>query len=248
MSDRIRGGGRHRFWTLVWQDVRFEVRHGMYTVYAVVCALYVLVLLSLSPAVREVAAPLLVFSDPAALGFFFVGGMVLLERKQDVLTGLFVTPLDPAEYVAAKATSLALLSVLAAYAIMLPLYGWAFNWYFLTAGVFFSSVLLTLVSIPFAMRAETLNEYFLTAGASMAVVIPPVVEYFLESRNLLFYLFPTQASLVLIAGALEPVSPALLLYSHLYLIASIGAAWWWARREVTRVVHRQTGGSTWRPA
>lgn len=248
MSELRRGGRLYRFWSLLRHDVRFEVRHGMYTVYAVICSLYVLMLLSFSPEVREIAAPLLVFSDPAALGFFFVGGMVLLERKQDVLSGLFVTPLDPAEYVAAKVASLALISVLAAYAIVIPLYGLAFNGYFLTAGVFLTAVFLTLVSIPFAMRARTLNQYFLTGGAAMLVFTAPLVEYFLESGHLLFYLFPTQASLVLIAGALKPQPPALVLYSHLYLLAWIGAAWWWARREVTRAVHRQTGGSQWRPA
>jgi fluoroquinolone transport system permease protein len=226
------------FFALLRQDIRFELRHGIYTVYAVVCGMYVLLLLSLSPSLRVVITPLLIFTDPAVLGFFFMGGIVLLERKQDVLSSLFVTPVSPAQYVLSKALSLALLSLAAALLIALPFFVFSFHLLPFTLGVFLTAVLVGLLSIPFAVNAESLNEYFLSSGLFMVVFMPPLIEYFLQSENLLFLVFPTQASLLLIRGAFSGISPASQLAAAAYLMLWIVAAWVLAKRSVHRYIHR----------
>jgi len=226
------------FFALLRQDIRFELRHGIYTVYAVVCGMYVLLLLSLSQSLRMVITPLLIFSDPAVLGFFFMGGMVLLERKQDVLSSLFVTPVSPAQYVLSKALSLALLSLVAALLIALPFFVFNFHLLPFILGVFFTSILVGLISIPFAVNAESLNEYFLSSGLFMVIFMPPLIEYFLQSGNKLFLLFPTQASILLIRGAFTGITPAAQLAAAAYLLLWISAAWVLANRSVHRYIHR----------
>jgi len=226
------------FFALLRQDIRFELRHGIYTVYAVVCGMYVLLLLSLSQSLRMVITPLLIFSDPAVLGFFFMGGIVLLERKQDVLSSLFVTPVSPAQYVLSKALSLALLSLVAALLIALPFFVFNFHLLPFILGVFFTSILVGLISIPFAVNAESLNEYFLSSGLFMVIFMPPLIEYFLQSGSKLFLLFPTQASILLIRGAFSGISPAAQLAASAYLMLWISAAWVLANRSVHRYIHR----------
>jgi len=226
------------FFALLRQDIRFELRHGIYTVYGVVCGMYVLLLLSLSQSLRMVITPLLIFSDPAVLGFFFMGGIVLLERKQDVLSSLFVTPVSPAQYVLSKALSLALLSLVAALLIALPFFVFNFHLLPFILGVFFTSILVGLISIPFAVNAESLNEYFLSSGLFMVIFMPPLIEYFLQSGNKLFLLFPTQASILLIRGAFTGITPAAQLAAAAYLMLWIAGAWVLANRSVHRYIHR----------
>jgi len=226
------------FFALLHQDIRFELRHGIYTVYGVVCGMYVLLLLSLPQPLRLVITPLLIFTDPAVLGFFFMGGMILLERKQDVLSSLFVTPTGPAQYVLSKALSFSLLSLAAAFLIALPFFLFNFHLVPFTLGVFFTSVLVGLISIPFAVNAESLNEYFLSSGLFMLIFMPPLIEYFLQSGNKLFLLFPTQASILLIRGAFSGISPAAQLAAAGYLLLWISGAWIWANRSVHRYIHR----------
>ncbi|MFO7730359.1 MAG: ABC transporter permease [Spirochaetia bacterium] len=229
---------KRSFFALLRQDIHFELRHGIYTVYGVVCGMYLLLLLSLPQSLRVVITPLLIFTDPAVLGFFFMGGMILLERKQDVLSSLFVTPVSPAQYVLSKALSFSLLSLAAAFLIALPFFVFNFQLLPFILGVFFTSVLVGLISIPFAVNAESLNEYFLSSGLFMVIFMPPLIEYFLQSGSTLFLLFPTQASILLIRGAFSGISPATQLAAAAYLLLWIAAAWILAHRSVHRYIHR----------
>lgn len=226
------------FFALLRQDIRFELRHGIYTVYAAVCGMYLLLLLSMPQSIRLVISPLLIFTDPAVLGFFFMGGMVLLERKQDVLSSLFVTPISPAQYVLSKALSLSFLSLGTAFLIVLPFFIRDLHLLPFFLGVLLTAMLVGLLSIPFAVNAESLNEYFLSSGLFMVVFMPPLIEYFLQSGNKLFLVFPTQASIVLIRGGFSGISPTAQLAAAAYLLIWIAAAWVLANRSVHRYIHR----------
>ena len=48
------------------------------------------------------APAFIIFTDPAALGFFFLGALMMLERSEGVRTALAVTPLSAADYLTAK--------------------------------------------------------------------------------------------------------------------------------------------------
>ena len=80
-----------RLKNLVLWDMRLQAKYGFYFLYAVLTALYLIVLLALPPAWREKAAAILIFSDPAA--------MVVLEEIDDHIAGyLFVTALGRRGY------------------------------------------------------------------------------------------------------------------------------------------------------
>ncbi|HCT90783.1 MAG TPA: ABC transporter permease, partial [Lachnospiraceae bacterium] len=46
------------------------------------------------------------FSDPAAMGLFFMGAVVLLEKGQHTPCAVAVSPVRAMEYIAAKVASL----------------------------------------------------------------------------------------------------------------------------------------------
>ena len=142
-------------------DVMFQFRYGFYYAYLFVTVLYILLLRSLPEETRRILATILVFSDTSILGFFFIGGMVLLEKGQKTLESLFVTPLRIWDYLISKIISLTLLALLTSFAIMIFSFGASFNPIPLLIGVTFSSAFFTLLGLLASSRIKTLNGYLL---------------------------------------------------------------------------------------
>lgn len=72
-----------RFKKLFLWDLRFQAKYGFYFLYTVLTVIYVTVLFALPESWQEKAAAILIFSDPAAMGLFFMGAIVLLEKSQN---------------------------------------------------------------------------------------------------------------------------------------------------------------------
>lgn len=188
-------------------NIRLQFRHGFYYAYIVVCAVYVVLLRLLPEDLRELLTPVFIFTDPAMLGIFFVGGIVLLEQNDNTLQSLFVTPLRRSEYCLAKVFSLALLalstSVLLAVASRA---GIAFNLLPLILGVLLTSSLVTLAGLAVVSRSETVIGYIFVATPILVVMVLPLLDYFAVAESSWFYVVPTHASIKLIAAAFEPTA------------------------------------------
>ena len=103
-----------RFLSALKNDIRFQVKYGFYFLYAFFSAVYIGVLAMVPPAYRDAVAALVILTDPAMLGIFFIGGIWLLERGEGLHRFWCVSPLRPVEYVLSKAVSLAVLSTVSA--------------------------------------------------------------------------------------------------------------------------------------
>ena len=82
--------------SLILSDIRFQFRYGFYTIYLVFTLVYVGLLFALPNAWRTDAALIMIFTDPAAMGLFFMGAIVLFEKNERVLDSLAVSPVAPA--------------------------------------------------------------------------------------------------------------------------------------------------------
>lgn len=222
-------------------DVRFQIRHGFYYAYAFVSLLYVGLLRALPVEFREMTSTLLITSDPAVLGLFFVGGIVLLERGQNILESLFVTPLRVREYLIAKVASLTLLSLVTSFFIAFLTFGVDFQQGYLFLGIVLTSVLFTLFGISVAVRAKSLNG-FLAYSSWIAVFFLPFLEFFGIVKTPLFYLFPTKGSLLLIGGAFQGMTLPELVYSVVVLLGWIVVGYRWAYHWFYQYIIMKIGG------
>lgn len=73
-----------RFKNLLLWDMKFQGRYGFYLLYGILTAFYIVLLHSLPQSWKENAAAILIYSDPAAMGLFFMGAIILLEKSQRV--------------------------------------------------------------------------------------------------------------------------------------------------------------------
>lgn len=110
-----------RIINLIKGDIRFQFKYGFYFVYAVFTAVYLSLIFVMPQSWREKAAAIMIFSDPAAMGLFFMGAIVLLEKSERILNSLAVSPVKTGEYILSKVISLLFISVLVGIAITLPL-------------------------------------------------------------------------------------------------------------------------------
>lgn len=219
-------------------NVRFQWRHGFYAVYVLVCACYWLLVRALPEAYREQAAQLLTFSDPSALGLIMAGGIILLERDQGVHDPLFVTPVRIAEYLAAKAVSLGLLSLAAAWVIHLYAAGVPASPLAFSAGIGLTSSFMTLLSVCAAVRCRTINGFILLSQAYAMPFILPLLGFFGIWETPLYWALPTEGSLRLLR---EPAGMAEVVCSIMVLILWNAIAFGWAHRSCRRHLKERIG-------
>lgn len=187
-------------------DIRFQMRQGISLVYVVITLVYLLVLGKLPEAINAWVVPVMVYSDPAMLGFFFIGGIVMLEKSQGVIQYLTVTPLAPTAYLLAKTISLGLVSMAAGIAIVLLTYHGTVMWGTLLVGIFLSSAAATSFGFLVAAGCRTVNAYFVRMIPAMILLVAPTVLVFIPVLRPIACLLPSSAGLLLVLGAFRGIT------------------------------------------
>ncbi|WP_410770896.1 ABC transporter permease [Fontibacillus sp. BL9] len=222
-------------------DVRFQWRHGFYFVYMIVCAIYWALLHFIPEPYLEKATVLLTFSDPSALGLILAGGIVLLERDQGIHDPLFITPIRIREYLVAKAASLALISLLAAWVIQLSSIGIPASPMIFSIGIVLTSSFMTLLSIGVAARYRTINSFILMSQVYVMPFILPLLDYLEVWESKLFLLLPTEGTLMLLLSVSFSLTSMNILYALCILSIWNYAVYKWAYRSYERHILNRIG-------
>jgi fluoroquinolone transport system permease protein len=216
------------------KEITLQWRQGFWLVYFVFTAIYVTVLLSLPEKNRMLVSLILILSDTTMLGVIFIGALVLLEKQQLVLQSLFVTPLEPSQYIWSKTISLSLIAISMSILVYLPV--WHFTTYtlLLMATIAFTAGTFVLLGLGLAARIDTINQYFgLLMGVSMLLILP-VLPYMLLEQHPIFLILPYVASLDLMLGAMNPLPIWRILLDIVLLVIWGYIAYRYAIRRVTR--------------
>ncbi len=190
-----------RIYNAIQADMRFQFKQGFYLVYVFVTAMYLVLLSFLPEKIFLIATPLVVFSDPSVLGLFFIGGIILLEKGQGVLSVLVVSPLKTAEYLLAKVISLGFISVMAAVAITFFSGYQQVNWFVLIASALLTSAVFTLSGIMINAGCNSVNQYLLRTIPWMLLLVLPCLTLLQFPGSWLFTAVPSVAALRLMLGA-----------------------------------------------
>lgn len=188
-----------RFKNLLIWDMRFQARYGFYLLYGFLTLFYAVVLLAFPVAWRGKAAAMLIFSDPAAMGLFFMGAIVLLEKSQRVTAFFAVTPLKAFEYVCSKVLSLNAIALVVAGVLAIASKSSSLPAVLL--GTFLAGTMFTLCGIIVATRINSLNQFILaTVPVEIAGFVPAILHLFGVTTGA-FGLYPANACMALVAGS-----------------------------------------------
>ncbi len=211
---------------LVKGDFRLQWKYGFYALYLFLCALYIGILLFLPEGVRRTAAVILVFSDPAAMGLFFLGAMVLFEQSQHVVSSLAVAPVSAGEYVLSKLLSLSIVSTGAG--VLIALFsGGGFSPLPLLMGIFLGSMLFSAVGMILAAHSATLNRFLLITVPAEILIILPAIAWLLGFCPPALMLHPGVCVILLLMGGENlwlALAVLLVWTAGFYLLASRAAA------------------------
>jgi fluoroquinolone transport system permease protein len=229
----------YRMIKLIELDFILITRNRILAVAAFITLLYILIIQVLPEASFTVVLTLLILSDPVMLGFMFTGAMVLFEKSSNTFQALSVTPVSAGEYLISKGITLTAVALAASLIMAIAGLRLNFNFAFLAAGVVLSSLLFIFIGFTGASRVRTFNQYFIIIPMFMIPTCLPFLNYFGATDALVFYLVPTQASLILFQAAFEgtaAVKTADIIYACLYLPLSVLVAYRVAEKAYTRML------------
>ncbi|MEW6309043.1 MAG: ABC transporter [Bacillota bacterium] len=190
-----------KFLRVLCSDVRYQFKYGFYFLYAVMVAVYFAILLLIPTPAKPFAAALIIWSDPAGLGFAFIGGIVLLERGEGLHSYLSVTPVTPAEYVLAKALSLSLVSTLAGLAIAALGLDGGVDYPLMATALVLGSSVFTLFGLAVGTMARSLNHYLVLSILAGFVLMGPALFTLFGASNPLLEALPSTLLLRSLQGA-----------------------------------------------
>lgn len=188
---------------LIKQDVLFQFRHGFYYVYAFVTAVYIAVLLFIPIEIRDFWSNLIVFTDPGTLGFFFVGAIVMLERNQQLLTYLFITPVELKSYLWSKILSLAFIALLTSLVIAYAALGTSVSLIWLSFVILLCSFFFTSCGLIISVDSPSMNHFMFRAIITMLIFYIPVLHYLGWVSIRLFEIMPSYSALILLEYAMS---------------------------------------------
>lgn len=221
-------------WQLQW-------RQGLFAAALFVMVIWGVLFSQVNDLVAHYLLPIMLYIDLSVFGFFFMAGLLYLEKGEGVLTALVVTPLRGWHYLVAKLVTLTTIGLLVSVTIVAVVHREWVNWPILVGALILNSCFFTLASFILAARYDAINEFIIPAVWLLGVAQLPFFDSLGIWDGWLLYLLPFQASLLLIRGAFESLALWQWVYAISYMIACIGFGFVWALRVFRHFVVRGKG-------
>ena len=165
-----------RMKALLAGDIRFQLKYGFYFIYLFFTILYIALLYALPMDWRKKAAILMIFTDPAAMGLYFMGAIVLFEKSERVLNSIAVSPVKPIEYVTSKLISIALMSIVVGLIIGISA-SFIANPVFFIIGIFLGSCLFSSIALIVAANIASLNQFMVASIPAEVLINLPAIAW-----------------------------------------------------------------------
>jgi len=228
--------------TTQW-DVRLQFRNGFYYASAFVAVVSIIFLaqFKFSQETLALLLPAIILQNVLINTFYFIAGLVLLEKGEGTLEAIVVSPLRRWEYLFSKVVTLTLLSILESLAITIFLYGFGLNLLFMIIGMGLLGIFFALAGFIAVARYDSINTFLLPSVLMTTALSIPLLDYFGIWQSKLMYLHPIQAPLLLMKAAFHPVMVWQIGYGVVYIILWIGLAYSWSQRAFYRFVILKEG-------
>lgn len=222
-------------------DVLLQQRYGLFYAAAFSALVWIAILRALPSHILHIAVPFIIFVDLAIVGFYFIAGMVLFEKDEATLFALVVTPLRFWEYITSKLLTLTILATIVSLLVIITTYGFKFNLLLALLGTVFMSFIALSIGFIAVSPFTSLSNYLIPSQVYAIVLYLPLIYYFGWWKNPIFYVLPTQGSLILLRGAFDPIASWQITYAVLYGIFWVVILAWFARRAFNRYIVAREG-------
>ena len=184
-------------------DMFFQWKYGFYMLYLLMIIIYYVIFSFLTGNVKDTIVSICVYSDPAAMGMFFMGALILLEKSQRITNSIAISPVTVEEYILGKIVSVGIISEIVG--VILMLQGHTENYFWCAIGIFAGSVIFSLCGIIVGAKLESLNQYIIGTLPFEIMGFVPVILYRIGFmwNNKLMIIHPGCSVMRLIEGDTE---------------------------------------------
>ena len=217
-------------------DVSLQYRNGFYFVSAFVAAFFIILLRQFPSVDWSYWWPAIITGNLTINAFYFMAGIVLLEKGEGTLEAQVITPLRPWEILTSKVLTLGLLSLFETLLIIVLVQGVNFNWFLLVTSIVFYIAMLALYGFFVVARYDSISEFILPSVVWTLGFSLPLLYYFDIWRNPIMFLHPLQAILILIQSSFASVPTWQIVYGISYSILWTGIALYFSLRAFHKFV------------
>jgi fluoroquinolone transport system permease protein len=228
-------------------DVMLQARNGFYWA----TLFLVLVVGGLLTAIPEAAradrvawVPAIVAANLQITTFFFVAGLMLLDRDQGVLGALAVSPLSPGSYLGSRTITLTALAIAETVALVWIGFGPGGSWPLILFGSAALGVIYTGLGAVVGVHYRSVNALLLPAWGMVTALLLPLLPHFALAPRALFLLHPVEPPLTLIRAGYGSGGPGDVAYGLLGSLAWSAVAFAWGRSRVARLMHDAGAGES----
>jgi fluoroquinolone transport system permease protein len=227
------------FVTALRWDVVVQARNGFYWATAFLVLVVGGLLLAVPEAVRadRVAwVPAIVAVNLQVTTFFFVAGLMLLERDEGTLTALAVSPFSPGGYLVTRTITLTTLAALETVAVVWIAFGTGGSWLLIMSGTAALGAIYTGFGTAMGARYTSVNALLLPASMVVTLLLLPLLAHFGLGPRWLFLLHPIEPALTLIRAGYGVAGDADLAFGVAGSVVWGVIAFLWGRGRVARLM------------
>ncbi len=190
-----------------WQFLLLQ-RNQIITISVVVTVIYALIFFGVNHlGASDKILTLIIFNDPAIIGLLFISVMILMEKRQEVLSAIFVTPTSVHSYLLARVLPLSIIGWLGSLGIAFAALGNNFNLLHFSMGAFGICVIACLIGIWLTSRSDEFMLVILKSIPILFIVFNlPLLNYFELTNFLPFNFMPAYGGLTLIVNSYENIA------------------------------------------
>ncbi len=230
-----------RLLSVIYVDLRLQARNGFYHAVAFVLIIWAIVVSQLPSLNWVYLMPAVLLGNLLTVSFYFIGGLILLEKSEGTLEAQVVSPLTDGEYLASKLITLCALSLFESLVMVWTAVGSELDLLPMAAGIASASVLYSLAGFLAVSRYDSINEYIFPSVLYVVVLQLPYLHYFGLWESQVLYIHPLQGPLVLMSAAFVSASEGLWGYGLGCSVAWIILAFLASRRAFQRFVVLREG-------
>jgi len=220
-------------------DVALQWRNGFYYASLFVAITMIIVMRNMfSPEMLKVVIPYFLFIA-MSIAFYFIAGLVLLEKSEGTLESMVVSPLRTSEYLYSKIIALTAMMLIENLFIIICSYGIDFCWITLLTGALLISVQYALLGLILIARFDSITDFIMPALISTTIIQLPFFNFIEKIPEWIFIPWPTYGPLLLFQGAFQSITTYQYIYAVLYPLISIIALFHIARQSFERFIIRK---------
>ncbi|HSJ68378.1 MAG TPA: ABC transporter permease [Anditalea sp.] len=199
-------------------------------------AVYVLLFKALSSFGQiEKFLVLIIFNDPALLGFLFIGVMVLFEKNENTMEALAVTPMKLSHYIISKSFALTTISICCCSAMVIAAYGLNINWVHFISAATLTTLIFSFLGFGVVAGESSFNDYILKAIGVILLLSVPFLGYFEIVLIDWFILFPSYPGILLFDFAFnDTIAPIDILKAYGFAILWGVGGYLWAKKSMSK--------------